>query len=125
MASNLVPQPNTSLASRQGFILPGAIARAGRKAQEGFLEFFFASIRNVNTREAYARAVRDFFAWCEERGAELDKISPLLIAAYIEKHPGSAPTVKQHLAALRMLFDYLVVKQVIPTNPAAAVKGSV
>ena len=123
MAADLVPQPNTHLASRQGFILPGAIARAGRAAQEGFLEFFFASIRNVNTREAYARAVRDFFAWCEERGAELDQISPLLIAAYIEKHPGSAPTVKQHLAALRMLFDYLVVKQIIPTNPAAAVKG--
>ena len=60
MAANLVPQPNTHLASRQGFILPGAIARAGRKAQEGFLEFFFASIRNTNTREAYARAVRDF-----------------------------------------------------------------
>jgi integrase len=35
----------------------------------------------------------------------------------------SKPTVKQHLAALRMLFDYLVVGQVLPFNPATAVRG--
>ena len=38
-------------------------------------------------------------------------------------HPGSAPTVKQHLAAIRMLCDWLVVSQVLPVNPAAAVRG--
>ena len=37
--------------------------------------------------------------------------------------PGSAPTVKQHLAAIRMLCDWLVVSQVLPVNPAAAVRG--
>ena len=104
---------------------PPTIARAGRKAQEGFLEFFFATIRNENTRQAYARAIRDFFAWCEERGLELERIAstPLIISGYIEKHPGSTPTVKQHLAALRMLFDYLVKKQVVPSNPATVVRG--
>jgi site-specific recombinase XerD len=45
------------------------------------------------------------------------------IAAYIELHPGSAPTVKQHLAALRMLFDWLVVGQILRTNPAHSVRG--
>ena len=45
------------------------------------------------------------------------------MAAYIRTHPGSAPTVKQHLAAIRMLGDWLVVSQVIPVNPAAAVRG--
>jgi site-specific recombinase XerD len=45
------------------------------------------------------------------------------VAAYIENHPGSAPTVKQHLAAIRMLFDFLVVKQVVPFNPASSVRG--
>ena len=45
------------------------------------------------------------------------------MAAYIRTHPGSAPTVKQHLAALRMLGDWLVVSQVLPVNPAAAVRG--
>ena len=50
-------------------------------------------------------------------------IAPLHVAAYIRTHPGSVPTVKQHLAAIRVLCDWLVVKQVLPTNPAAAVRG--
>ena len=45
------------------------------------------------------------------------------MAAYIRTHPGSAPTVKQHLAAIRMLGDWLVVSQVLAVNPAAAVRG--
>ncbi len=47
----------------------------------------------------------------------------MVVAAYIENHPGAAPTVKQHLAAIRMLFDWLVTGQIIPTNPAASVRG--
>ena len=125
MSPDLAPKQNTEIDGGQGFLLPPIIARAGRKAQEGFLEFFFATIRNENTREAYARAIRDFFDWCEERGLELDRIAstPLIISGYIEKHPGSIPTVKQHLAALRMLFDYLVKKQVVSSNPASVVRG--
>ena len=45
------------------------------------------------------------------------------MAAYIRTHPGSVPTVKQHLAAIRVLCDWLVVNQVLPVNPAAAVRG--
>jgi site-specific recombinase XerD len=46
-------------------------------------------------------------------------------AAYIELLQGrrSAPTVKQHLACIRMLFDWLVTGQVMPTNPAHSVRG--
>lgn len=125
MSQELVPQNNSELAAGQGFNLPGVIARAGKKAQKAFLEFFFATIRNKNTREAYARAVRDFFSWTESRNFELEQIvqNPLILSAYIEKHPGSTPTIKQHLAALRMLFDYLVKQQVIASNPATVVKG--
>ncbi len=35
----------------------------------------------------------------------------------------SAPAVKQHLAALRMLFDWLMTGHVLDTNPAHAVRG--
>jgi integrase/recombinase XerD len=35
----------------------------------------------------------------------------------------SAPTVKQNLAAIRRLMDWLVVGQVIEVNPAASVRG--
>ena len=47
------------------------------------------------------------------------------VAAYIEELQGkcSAPTVKQHLACIRMLFDWLVIGHVMASNPAHAVKG--
>src|ERR1700720_1735793 len=35
----------------------------------------------------------------------------------------SAPGVKQQLAAVRMLFDWLITGQVVPVNPASAVRG--
>jgi hypothetical protein len=41
----------------------------------------------------------------------------MLVAAYMEKHPGSPQTIKQHLAAIKMLFDYLVISQRKPDSP--------
>ena len=64
-----------------------------------------------------------FLGWCEARGLGLRDVSPFHVAAYIRTHPGSVPTVKQHLAAIRMLGDWLVASQVLPVNPAAAVRG--
>ena len=113
----------TALAQRAELVLPPLIVDAGPVAVARFLEFFAARIANRRTRAAYGRAVGQFLAWCEARGLALEAVSPLHVAAYIRTHPGSAPTVKQHLAAIRMLGDWLVVSQVIPVNPAAAVRG--
>ena len=85
-------------------LVPPAVRQAGASAAKRFLEFFTAHIRNPNTRTAYARAVRDFFRWCEPRGIGLAQLEPMLVAAYIEQHPGSAPSKKQALAAIRMLL---------------------
>ena len=107
-------------------LIPAQIASAGADACRRFLEFFTANIRNRNTREAYARAVSDFFRWCEARGlAELGLLEPVHVAAYVEQLGTShaAPSVKQHLAAVRMLFDWLVVGQVMSSNPASVVRG--
>ncbi len=103
--------------------VPTSIAMAGAAVAERFLEFFAANIRNPNTRIAYARAVRDFFTWTEQYGLTLATIRPLHVAAYIEQLAGSAPTVKQNLAAMRMLFNWLVTGGMLPVNPAAAVRG--
>ena len=113
----------TELAQRAALVLPPLIVDAGPVAVARFLEFFAARIANRRTRAAYGRAVGQFLAWCEARDLVLKAVSPLHVAAYIRTHPGSAPTVKQHLAAIRMLGDWLVVSQVIPVNPAAAVRG--
>lgn len=108
-----------------GQIVPTLIIEAGDAAGWRYVEFFAANIDNDNTRRAYARACRRFFAWCENRGLSLATIRPFDVGAWIrelqEKH--GAPGVKQQLAAVRMLFDWLVTGQVVPMNPAAAVRG--
>jgi site-specific recombinase XerD len=107
-------------------VVPAIVAGAGDAAAKRFLEFFAVTIRNKNTRTAYLHAASRFFAWCEHHqlGA-LDEIEPLHVAAYIEAlgKDFEKPTVKQHLAAIRMLFDWLVTGQVVATNPAHAVRG--
>ena len=40
--------------------LPPAVLRSGEKTAWRFVDFFTASIRNPNTREAYLRAVTRF-----------------------------------------------------------------
>jgi integrase/recombinase XerD len=105
--------------------LPAIFARAGPQAARRTLEFFTAQIRNPHTRQAYAHATARFFHWCDAHHLALERLTPVAIAAYVEdlQRACSAPTVKQHLAAIRMLFDYWVVGQVLPMNPAAAVRG--
>ena len=104
---------------------PAWIARAGPIAEQKYFEFFAASIRNAGTREAYARAVHRLGDWCERHGIELTSLSPIVVAAHIEqlKHELSTPTVKLHLAAIRMFCDHLVLGHVLHVNPAASVKG--
>jgi site-specific recombinase XerC len=74
---------------------------------------------------AYARAVKQFFDWTEGRQFELEDIDPLAVAAYIEKIGGemAKPSVKQQLAAIRQMFDYLVTGGILSINPAASVRG--
>lgn len=106
--------------------VPPIVAAGGERASWRFIEFFTANIRNPNTRRAYAQAVRQFFRWCSAHNLrELEQLNPTIVAAYIEElgRSVSKPTVKQHLAAVRMLFDWLVVGQVVPMNPASAVRG--
>jgi site-specific recombinase XerD len=107
-------------------VVPAIVADAGDRAARRFLEFFDATIRNKNTRLAYLHAVGKFFASCEyHRIGQLADIEPLHVAAYIEAlgTDFEKPTVKQHLAAIRMLFDWLVTGQIVATNPAHAVRG--
>ncbi len=116
----------SNLALRRPSTLPVIIAAAGDRAATRFLEFFASTLRNPHTRRAYARAVGDFLAWCEDHAVpSIAAVQPLHVAAWIEgrTRERSAPTVKQQLAAIRHLFDWLVMGQVVPLNPAASVRG--
>ena len=108
-----------------GLVVPALVAIEGKLAAIRYVEFFTVTIRNPNTRAAYAHACSQFLAWCEDHGLALLAIQPVHVAAWVEGlgQQLAAPTVKQQLAAVRMLFDWLVVGQIIPTNPAAHVRG--
>ncbi|MDQ2842670.1 MAG: site-specific integrase [Acidobacteriota bacterium] len=132
LKADTVDQPSSSqkpLAIKVGrlsFTVPTVIADARGRASKRFLEFFTAPVRNRNTRLAYARALGAFLACCEEHGLAFDDIEAVTVAAYVEQllADGMAkPSVKQHLAAIRMLFDWMVTGGLMPFNPAAAVRG--
>ena len=120
----LTPETTIALAP-SGHGVPSLIADAGDQAARRYIDFFTANIRNPHTRRAYARACQQFFAWCEDRERTLVTIRPFDVAAYIEarQQTHSAPGVKQQLAAVRMLFDWLITGQVVEHNPTAAVRG--
>jgi site-specific recombinase XerD len=96
------------------------------KAAQRVLEFFTAQINNDHTRKAYLNATRRFADWCAAHGLhQLDQVQAFHVAAFVKDLQGqfTPPTVKQHLAAIRMLFDWLVTGHIIETNPAHAVRG--
>jgi site-specific recombinase XerD len=119
MTTELVPSPAPA-------VFPVRLFAPTPKAAKRFLEFFATQINNDHTRKAYLNATRRFATWCEGRGIRaLAAVEPYHVAAFIKKLEGqfTPPTVKQHLAALRMLFDWLVIGHIIGVNPAHAVRG--
>jgi site-specific recombinase XerD len=118
-----MPSRALTLARVESFQVPALVAGVGPEATKRFFEFFTVPIRNKNTRIAYYHAIGQFLAWCERAGfRHLEDIEPITVAAYIEQHPGSAPTLKQHMAAIRMFFSWLTEKGVLGMNPAREVK---
>jgi site-specific recombinase XerD len=110
----------------QPMILPAMFADAGEPAIERFLTFFTDSVPNRNTRSAYHRNILRFFAWAEKQRLSLATIKSYHVSAYLSElaRDHATPTVKQHLASLRMLFDWLLRGGVVDLNPAATVKAS-
>jgi site-specific recombinase XerD len=83
---------------------PPLITAAGDRAAYRFLEFFTAQIRNPHTRRAYVRAIGAFCAWLEAHGVpSIAAVGSIQVAGYVEElaYRHSAPTVEQHLAAIR------------------------
>jgi site-specific recombinase XerD len=117
---------NAPVVFTSGLQLPDLVRQSGETTSVRFLEFFASAIRNPHTRRAYARAAGDFLAWCAGAGVpSITAVQPLHVASWIELQlqTHSAPTVKQRLAAIRHLFDWLVIGQIVPHNPAASVRG--
>jgi site-specific recombinase XerD len=107
-------------------LIPAPLFAPTPKAAKRVLEFFTAHINNDHTRKAYLNATRRFAEWCETHNiGELAYVQAFHVAAFVKDLQGqfTPPTVKQRLAALRMLFDWLVTGYIIEVNPAHAVRG--
>jgi site-specific recombinase XerD len=117
--------PATIEVSPSHAMAPVVIAQMGQKASERFLTFFTDTIRNPNTRAAYFRNASRFFTWCDSRHLTFEEIKSFHVSAYLEELSltMAAPSVKQNLATIRMLFDWLIIGQICEINPAQAVRG--
>jgi site-specific recombinase XerD len=107
-------------------VIPPIINDHSETAARYFLEFFAAQIRNSHTRAAYMRAAWKLCDWLKENKInELCQVKPVHIALWVETRMKTAAsqTIKQELAGIRQLFNWLVIKQAIPSNPADAVRG--
>jgi integrase/recombinase XerD len=64
-------------------------------------------------------AWRSFLAFCSARRLELASVKAYHVGSWLDQHPGSRSTQRQHLAAVRLLFDSLMMRGVVEYNPAA------
>ena len=120
-----VVQSGALAVSANTYIVPAIVAALDVQASWRYVEYFAANIRSPNTRRAYARACSRYFGWCEDRGLILTTIRPFDVGEWIEQlqENHGAAGVKQQLAAVRKMFNWLITGQIAPVNPAAAVRG--
>src|SRR3954470_15671868 len=116
MAGELVPKRRSDITTASTSpAVPAIVASRGERGALRFLEFFAANIRNPHTRRAYFRATVRFLRWCEDTWGlrDLTDVQPMHVATFLEERlvQVDKPSVKQELAAIRMLFDWLVVGQ--------------
>ena len=130
MAHELVPTgPTVPPALRRDLhSLPTLLLLARPELRDRFFEFFTSKLRrSKNTQLAYLRAWKKFDEFCHLRGiTDLEAVKPVLVSAFLAamEHEGYADsTVKQHLAAIRKAYDWLVESGLIEHNPAKSIAG--
>ncbi len=90
---------------------------------ETLLNVLEGLIRNKNTRSAYKVAWKGFFRFCSDYKLELDRVKPYHFGLWLKRYPeDSIARQRQHIAAVRLLFDHLLQKGVVELNPAARAK---
>lgn len=112
------PAPSSSTTN-----FPPLIAAGGAGARFAWEEFLFGQLRNPHTRRSYQRIAARFLRWCEARGLALHTIAPAHVGQFFDGLPDAVSSKKVYLAAIRHLFDTLVVRHVVVLNPAASVRA--
>src|SRR4029077_5481016 len=100
-------------------LIAGTSQSTRAKTAETFLELLGARVRNPNTRSVYRAAWRSFLAFCSARRLELESVKAHHVGSWLDPQPGRRSTQSQHLSAVRLLFDSLMMRGVVEYNPAA------
>ena len=108
-----------SLHEQLELLLPASWQQKHRTIAETLLNTLEGKISNPNTRQAYKNAWRQFFLFCSKYKLELDRIRPYHFELWRTQHTGSIATQRQHLAAIRLLFNNLLQRGLLDLNPAA------
>ena len=110
--------------NRMGEWLPPTIAAQSSACLEGAQEFLLLRLPNPNTRQTYAAACGAFVHWATGQSVSIEAVRPVHVAAYAyELAQRLAPTsVAVHLTAIRRMYGWLVERQLLASNPAAATR---
>jgi len=80
----------------------------GRQPGKSFSSFLRYRSATRTHEPPIIGGIQQFLAWVERAGyQQLEDIEPITVAAYIEtlQRQAAPPTVKQHMAAIRMMFS--------------------
>ena len=109
---------NNSVGSTNIFTaMPGGVTR---------WQYFFSQIPNHHTRRSYVVAVQHFSYFCTEHGIkDLAQVETAHVAAFIQTElvRYNPSTVETRLSALRKVFDWMLLRKLISSNPALGVEG--
>lgn len=111
--------------NRLGEWLPAAALAQSSACFEGLQEFLLLRLPNANTRQAYAAACAALVHWASTQSLSIEALRPVHIAAYAYVLAQRlAPTsVAVHLTAIRRMYGWLVERQLLASNPAAATRS--
>ncbi len=124
MIKDAVPEKRelTEVVFTAANLIPGSSESKRARTAETLLNVLEGRIRNPNTRNAYKVAWRSFFGFCSEYKLEFERVKPFHFGLWLKRRTGSVATQRQHLAAVRLLFDHLLEQGVVDLNPAARTK---
>ncbi|HWS26304.1 MAG TPA: tyrosine-type recombinase/integrase [Xanthomonadales bacterium] len=112
--------------NRLGEWLPPVAATQSSACLEGAQEFLLLRLPNANTRLTYTAACGAFVRWALGQSVTIEAVRPVHIAAYAHQLAQRlAPmSVAVHLTAIRRMYGWLVERQLLASNPAAATRSA-
>lgn len=112
--------------NRLGEWLPPAALAQSSACFEGVQEFLLLRLPNVNTRQTYAAACAGLLRWGSSQSLSIEALRPVHIAAYayVISQRLAPMSVAVHLTAIRRMFAWLVERQLLASNPAAATRSA-